>query len=99
MMNCPEDVRGALLEILTHGLLRIRVSGWNGQADRCAVEADHLHNIPGILRDFNIGELTYYWDATRVWFMAESSDVGFAEMEEPWLRIDEYLSSVSGNRR
>lgn len=35
-----------LLKIIEVGLLRIRVLGFDGRARECAVEADHLHNIP-----------------------------------------------------
>jgi hypothetical protein len=41
-----EELRAVLLNILTTGLLRIRAYGWNGQVDLCALEADHLHNLP-----------------------------------------------------
>lgn len=45
------------------GLLRIRGLG---DVARCQQEADHLHNLPGLLTDFRPELLKYYWDVERV---------------------------------
>jgi hypothetical protein len=44
------------MQILRIGLLRIRAFGEEGLADRCAIEADHLHNLPEIVHS---GRLDY----------------------------------------
>jgi hypothetical protein len=51
--------------MLRTGLLQIRVLGWDGQAGLCAEEADHLHNLPGLLADYSEEKLRYYWDVER----------------------------------
>ncbi len=52
-MNCPPEVAEILLEILQNGLLRIRMLGWSDAGHRCAIEADHLHNLPHLLTHFS----------------------------------------------
>jgi hypothetical protein len=64
-MNCPPEIAAVLLDILTQGLLLARSAGWAGDAQRAALEAEHLHNIPGLLKDFSMERLRYYWDAER----------------------------------
>jgi hypothetical protein len=72
-MQCPPEVSDVLVQIITAGLLRIRAFGWNGDAARCAVEADHLHNLPEVLREFRPELLNYYWHVERVSFCKSSS--------------------------
>src|SRR4051794_35947663 len=50
-MSCPPEIAAVVLELMETGLLRIRSLGWSGQADRCAIEAAHIHNLPGLLTD------------------------------------------------
>lgn len=64
-MNCPPTVAKVILDILTRGLLAIRSYGWAGEAAKAASEADHLHNLPDLLRDYKWDKLEYYWDIER----------------------------------
>jgi hypothetical protein len=64
-MNCPEPVARILLQLLSHAALIIRVAGWEGDARRCAREADHIHNLPGLLANYSDDKLRYYWDVER----------------------------------
>ena len=50
-MSNNEELDGILLEILREGLLRIRGRGWDGRPDQCAIEADHLRNLPELIRN------------------------------------------------
>ena len=50
------------LDILYSGLLNCRSAGWRGDAAAAAAEADHLHNIPSLLRDDNEARHDYYLD-------------------------------------
>jgi len=52
-MTCPTEIAEILTEILRTGLLRIRALGWSGNAERCAIEADHLHNVPDLLAHYS----------------------------------------------
>ncbi|HKI32077.1 MAG TPA: hypothetical protein VKA46_09425 [Gemmataceae bacterium] len=86
-MTCPPAVAEILLEMLRHGLLRTRAAGWSGDADRCAAEADHFHNLPDLLRDYSPERLRYYWDAERSAFRSHLSPEELASWEPLWQRL------------
>jgi hypothetical protein len=65
-----EQAQEALLEILQVGLLRIRAAGGSGLVKQCAIEADHLHNLPLAIQIRSPDLLRYYWDAERPGFIA-----------------------------
>jgi hypothetical protein len=93
-MQCPAEIAGIITEILTTGLLRIRALGWSGaNAQRCAVEADHLHNLPALLSDFKPELLAYYWDAERVSFIRQSSPEDVEGFEPLWDALSEFVAS------
>src|ERR1043166_741489 len=54
-MQCPPEIAEIVTQIISMGLLRIRASGWSGNADRCAIEADHLHNLRPCFRPIGPG--------------------------------------------
>jgi hypothetical protein len=64
-VNCPPDVAVILLEILHHGIVHARLAGWRGDAERAALEADHIHNLPHLLQTFSLDKLNYYWEVER----------------------------------
>ena len=85
-----ELLRTALLSILRDGLLQIRALGGNGDAELCAVEAEHLHNIPELIRTLDTGLLRYYYEAERP---AYKGHVKNTPMFEPhWSQIESYLN-------
>lgn len=91
MMVIPRQVELALLQILSESLLRIRASGWNEHPEICSIEADHVHNLPGLLRSFSIGGLKYYWKASRESYLRERDASDLAGFEHPWAVIEHYL--------
>ncbi len=93
-MQCPAEIAEIITEILTTGLLRIRALGWSGtNAERCAVEADHLHNLPALLSDFKPELLAYYWDAERISFMQQSSPDDVEGFEPLWDSLSGFVVS------
>jgi hypothetical protein len=64
-LGYPADVREALAQILEIACLSIRVAARKGDARYCAIEADHIHNLPALLRKFDATKLKYYLDVTR----------------------------------
>ena len=90
-MQCPAEIAEILGEILRIGLLRIRVLGWNQDPDRCAIEADHLHNLPVLLSDYKPGLLDYYWTAERTAFMEQSSREDISQFEPLWQALANHL--------
>ncbi len=61
----PADVREALAQILEIACLSIRVAARKGDVKYCAIEADHIHNLPDLLRKFDAAKLKYYLSVTR----------------------------------
>jgi hypothetical protein len=93
-MQCPPEIAEIVAEILTTGLLRIRALGWNGNnAERCAIEADHLHNLPRLLIDFQMGLLDYYWTAERLSFIQRSSREEVEGFEPLWKALSAHISA------
>lgn len=90
-MNCPPDVENALLEILRIGLLQVRNSAWEGDPQRCAVEADHLHNLPQLLQQFSLETLRYYYEVERPAYIDQCPDA--VHLFEPhWETLAEFLN-------
>jgi hypothetical protein len=85
-----EALRDALLSILRGGLLRIRARGWDGDAEQCAIEADHLHNVPELIRTLKPELLRYYYEIERPAYL---SRVKAAQIFEPhWSQVGKILS-------
>ena len=93
-MACPPETAEIILKILETGLLRIRSLAWSGQADRCAVEADHIHNLPDLLSDFSRERLSYYWDVERPSYLGQTPEADFASWEGLWEELRPYANKV-----
>jgi hypothetical protein len=94
-MRCPPKISEILLRILRHGLLRIRSLGWSGQADLCAHEADHIHNLPGLLTDFSQERLAYYWGIERVAYSSTTPTNELGEWETLWQELQPHVEQLS----
>src|SRR5690348_17250699 len=95
-MPCPPEIARILAQILSIGLLRARASGWNHDSDRCAIEADHLHNLPALLVDYDPALLHYYWNAERVGFMQRSACDEIAAFQPLWNALAEQIGAARG---
>jgi hypothetical protein len=85
LMQCPPEIANIVAEIITTGVLRIRALGLNsGGAERCAVEADHIHNLPRLLSHFKPELLDYYWHAERLAFIRQSTAEKVEGFEPLW---------------
>ena len=91
-MTPSAEVTRILLEILKLGTLRIRQAGWANDARRCAIEADHLHNLPDLLLNPSPALLHYYWEVEKPAFECDSSDADLAMFRPLW---DELQSHVT----
>ncbi len=81
-MTCPPEISNILLNLLTLGILRIRAHAHD--PDRCFIEADHIHNLPDLIRNYSPSALAYYWNVERTSFIEQSSQADRATFEEIW---------------
>ena len=91
-MQCPPEIAEIVCEILRTGLLRIRALG---DADRCALEADHLHNLPDLLANYKPELLDYYWRVERVGFIARSTPADVQRFEPLWIALAKYARPLN----
>ncbi len=90
-MRCPAEIADILVALLERGLLRIRALGWEGRAEPCAVEADHLHNLPALLADFSRERLVYYWQIERASYIDRLTPDDVSDWEPLWRRLEPYV--------
>jgi len=90
-MTCPTEIAEILTEILRTGLLRIRALGWAGNAETCATEADHLHNVPDLLAHYSPERLVYYWDVERRSYISQTPPSDLAVWEPLWRQLNAHV--------
>src|SRR5438067_7329298 len=93
-MNCPADIAGIIVEILRAGILRIRCSAGSGNAARCAIEADHLHNLPQLLSYYAPELLRYYWEIEKPSYISRSSQSDVALFEPLWKELASHVTDT-----
>ncbi len=93
-MKCPPEIAEILLMIIHWGPAVIRVLGWEGHADRCAVEADHLHNLPHLLADYSSQRLLYYWDVGRVCYLEKVQSEPLDAFESFWQQLEPHVEAT-----
>ena len=96
-MLCPREIADVLLKILYMGILSARAAGWSGDAARAAREADHIHNLPGLLADYSPDRLAYYWDAERPAYLDAGGTA--ARFQELWDQLWRHVEAISGTSR
>jgi hypothetical protein len=95
-MSCPAEIAAILLEILRTAVLRIRAAGWSEDPARCADEADHIHNLPDLLRNYSPERLRYYWEVERAGFLSQSPGADVAPFEPLWGQLARYAATPAG---
>ncbi len=91
-MNCPTPLAEILLNIMQTGILRMRAAAWAGNSDQVALEADHIHNLPTILKDYSIDALKYYWEIERAVFVSKVPNTG--DFQENWKKLKRFTEVV-----
>jgi hypothetical protein len=91
-MTREEDIKRLLLNVLRAGVLRIRAFAANEDTDRCLHEADHIHNLPDVIRNPRIELLTHYFDVSRPAFLKSASNIDVFEPD--WLRLGELIAEM-----
>jgi hypothetical protein len=93
-MNCPQAVADTLLEIIRVALLRIRHLGWGNKPEECAREADHIHNLPALLRNYSPELLQYYWEVERPSFI-ESAAADLGSFDLLWSKLGDQVAKLA----
>lgn len=88
-----DEIRSVLLEILRTGLLRIRALGNSGDAEGCSLEADHLHNLPEIIRSLGWDLLQYYFTVERPDFLSRGPR-GAEQFDPLWDRLGKLIEGL-----
>jgi len=93
MTTCSTEIAEILTDILTIGLLRIRALGWSGNAERCAIESDHIHNVPYLLVHYSPDRLFYYWDVERASYISRTPASELAVWEPLWRQLNAHVET------
>jgi hypothetical protein len=91
-LSREEEIRDILLKILRTGILSARAAGWSNRADRCAIEADHVHNLPNLIRDLQLDLLIYYFEIERPDYIKQGGDR--KQFESEWQRLGEIIDEM-----
>ena len=87
-MRCPGDVLEVVTEIIRIGLLRIRIAGWQNEPARCAIEANHIHNLPSLISGYKPELLEFYWKVERPEYIAFSPGENLISFETQWKKLE-----------
>jgi hypothetical protein len=87
-MNCPPEIADCVLEIIQTGALNIRTAASRNDAHRCFVEADHIHNLPQVLKSYAPELLTFYLTVERPSFIQQVPEANTRTFESAWKRLD-----------
>jgi len=94
-MNCSPEVAEILTAILQTGLLRIRALGSAGNAQTCAIEADHIHNVPDLLMHGSRERLDYYWNVERPSYIQQTPATELAVWEPLWRQLSSHIQPLA----
>ncbi|HEX7377232.1 MAG TPA: hypothetical protein VF278_08975 [Pirellulales bacterium] len=86
-MQCPDQLRDVLLDIIGNGLLRIRHFADARDWQSCFVEADHLHNLPYLIKEYHRDLLQFYWHTEREVFIQQCAQGNLGEFPSLWDRL------------
>ena len=81
------------IRILEHGLLRLRDAGLLGMVEYCAIEAEHLHNLPSLIGETNERRHEHYFENERMYYLKRVNrsvpllDFTLRRYEECWQEL------------
>lgn len=90
-MACPEEIADVVLQILETGIVAARFAAWHNDSKLAAIEASHVHNLPALLRRYELEKLEWYWNAERPAYMEAFAEHIGSEPEhfrEHWQRLE-----------
>jgi hypothetical protein len=95
-MQTPPIIQASVLRILKLGLLNIRSYAEAKNLERCAIEANHLHNIPSLLDKFSIQLLKFYMDVEMPQYVRETNNQVLEEFRHSWVDMAGWITQQSG---
>jgi hypothetical protein len=96
-MRSPDDIQTQLLMILEIGIVNIRYHCLAQRYHLCAVEADHVHNIPDLIEHFSVDKLAYYLEVEVAQYLRETSDQIHNGLRAPWDVLKHRLAELRQN--
>jgi hypothetical protein len=88
------------VQILHFGLLRLRDAACGGHVQYCAIEAEHLHNIPSLIDESNELRHQSYFEKERSYYLERVDrsipgvDFTLRRYEELWQQLAELIEPV-----
>lgn len=64
--------------------------GWR-DGERAAIEADHLHNLSGLLRDYKPELLVFYWRIERTCYLSQRQTEDAPEFDSLWKQLEPFV--------
>jgi hypothetical protein len=89
--KCPKEIIEAVTEILYIAILRIRNVG-NRDTKFCSKEADHIHNLPHLIKNYKKELLKYYLDIERPSYINHSLAIDIISFEPSWKKLEAILN-------
>ena len=94
MSESVQPRQQAYLDLLAHGLVRLRDSAYAGNIGLCRIESDHLHNIPTLLYENNERRHEYYIRGERGRSLRRLREVDAAEYIQNSLTMNSFSWAV-----
>jgi hypothetical protein len=99
--KCPPEVLNAACEILHLAAISIRFAALTGKPSLsryCAPESSHIHNLPNLIRYFDLDRLRYYLDVEVASYLDGMNELEGREpstYDKHWEQMRKYLSNVN----
>lgn len=85
--------------ILETGILNIREAAAHGDATQCFAEADHIHNMPALLRDIHDKDAQQLYASTmRLSYISQSKPEWQRRFTPFWKALDELDANDSNTQ-
>ena len=88
-MTQEQNAQHHLISILTRSLLLIRNHPADAEAVAC--EAEHVHNIPQMLKLFKLELLNFYWEVERTCYLGRAPAAWSAGHRSDWESLGQLL--------
>ena len=90
-MKIPETLQESLLAIVEMGIVNIRFQCQGGRYESCEAEANHIHNIPGLVQDFSADKLAYYLEVELPQYLREIGNHPRGDLLPHWEILRRWL--------